>query len=600
MRLRSLLLAPLLALAVPLVYCGGEVVTIGSAKLGADELEGDGFTGPRITKASKIDILLAVDDSPAMESKQDLLARSLRALIDRVGPSRDIHLGVVRSSLGGFGGDVCGNGPSVNTRALLATSAATGPSGVLSTAASPDVDTFIANAEGLVRATGGAGCGFEAQLESVYQFLAAPEPGVRILLDGSMRASYGNVVVDGGVGSFDGRPSTRDIDVLRQRAAFLRPDSLLVVLMLTDEDDSSVDPFAIDGQGWAFTNKTFPGSLIVRDGGEADGTTAARATTKCATDPGHPDCTSCGFKAQCNAADPTCQRIKQDPNCTKSGLEGKSGPAYDGYYGPSEDPLNVRFHRMKERFGVDPQYPLARYVRAFTAARVPSRSQEHPLGPGNTTDGGVGKFEPYDVDARGCLNPIFATNLPQDETSELCQLTPGVRSPELVMFGLLGGAPRELADTDTPNWVALVGADPDRYDYTGIDPHMVPSVVPRAGLPAPTDPASDPVHGREWDTRGGDLQFACTFDLPEPRTCVDGDASCDCKGAASSQSPPICAANQTDQIRGKAYPTPRELRVAKALGSQAVIGSVCASTPETAYKPFMERLAARMASHLDP
>jgi hypothetical protein len=106
-----------------------------------------------------------------------------------------------------------------------------------------------------------------------------------------------------------------------------------------------------------------------------------------------------------------------------------------------------------------------------------------------------------------------------------------------------------------------------------------------------------PIHGHEWDTGGRDLQYACTFELPKPIDCLEsGYHACDCIDGRDSS--PICIG--AEQKRGKAYPTPRELRVAKALGNQAVVGSICASSPDTAYKPFMERLADKMAEHLVP
>src|SRR5690606_5730771 len=138
------------------------------------------------------------------------------------------------------------------------------------------------------------------------------------------------------------------------------------------------DPLAIGGQGWAFMNKQFPGSSVFR-GAQADGTTAPRGTSVCERDPGDEGCTTCGFAAQCDPNQPACQAIRNDPNCTTSGKDGESGPGFDGYYGPQDDDLNVRFHRMKERYGIDPQYPISRYVDGFTKFRVPDRKAEHAI-----------------------------------------------------------------------------------------------------------------------------------------------------------------------------------------------------------------------------
>jgi len=92
------------------------------------------------------------------------------------------------------------------------------------------------------------------------------------------------------------------------------------------------------------------------------------------------------------------------------------------------------------------------------------------------------------------------------------------------------------------------------------------------------------------------LQFACTFALATPRTCTSSDPSCDC--AQPSRNPPLCGATSGQQTRGKAYPTVRELRVAKALGDRGVVGSVCAADATQGYTTTMQILADRLAPRL--
>ena len=94
---------------------------------------GGGFGG----KLDKLDLLLMVDNSPAMGDKQQLLADAVPSLVQRlvtprclndgdlptgdsfpcpagahpeISPIQDIHIGVVTSSLGGHGGNACENG----------------------------------------------------------------------------------------------------------------------------------------------------------------------------------------------------------------------------------------------------------------------------------------------------------------------------------------------------------------------------------------------------------------------------------------------------------------------------------------------------------
>ena len=139
-------------------------------------------------------------------------------------------------------------------------------------------------------------------MESWYRFLVQPDPWAKVTVDANNQADLGG-------------PGDIDVDLLAQRADFLRPDSLVAVILLTDEDDSSVDPLSVGGQGWAFMANQFPGSPIFRADGKT--TTAPRGTSACDTDPGSPDCTSCGFAATCNPADAACQKIKNDPECAE-------------------------------------------------------------------------------------------------------------------------------------------------------------------------------------------------------------------------------------------------------------------------------------------
>lgn len=555
------------------VACGGSTAATSdppAPQPGTDAVDAGRTDEPDVplVPASKVDLLLVVDNSASMGDKSKLLAKSVGTLIRDLARVGDMHVGVLASSLGTMGGDVCPEQGEYNTFAHLRT-LPTVPNGVL--ALNGDVESLVANTQGLVESVGERGCGLEAQLESAYRFLVQPDPWAKVTLDAFNQADLGKEI---------------DATVLQQRKAFLRPDSALVVVLLTDEDDSIADPLSIGGQGWAFMARSFPGSKVFRGGSSVQGTTAPRGTSAC-TDPtrgpAHPDCTSCGFAQSCNPADAACQTIKNDPSCND---------ANGGYYGPNEDSLNVRFHRMKERFGIDPQYPLSRYVTGFTSARVPDRASEHPT---TMQSSGARMIASY-TDAPKCTNPIFAASLPGAPGDELCNLPRGPRSRELVLFAVLGGVPEALA-TESPDWNAILGRDPAKYDLTGIDLHMVQSTAPRAGLEAPSavrgDNGSDPVHGREWDTTGDDLQYACTFALPAPRTCAVQDASCDC--AIADRNPPLCGATLGEQLRAKAYPSIRPLRVAQALGQRAVIGSICASG---GYDATMKTLAARLAPRL--
>ena len=600
----------------------------------------------------KVDLLFMIDNSASMGDKQQILAEAVPVLIDGLlkprcvnpntgepsgnavadpnggrsnnfncptgtepefAPVTDMHIGIISSSLGAMGGgaDVCPDSGRYNDRARLLTgSEPAASSGFLAwfpqneanqdtrrhpppsnpTRTIPDLTASFGK---MVEAVGQDGCGLEAQLESFYRFLIQPDPWVQVTVDqGSKLASLGTDV---------------DVELLQQRADFLRPDSLVAVILLTDEDDSSADPLSLGGQGYAFMSATFPGSKIYRNNDQNRGTTAPRGTSAC-TDPsrgpGHPDCTSCAFT---NLA-----VVQNDPACKVSGLPGSNGVGYDGYYGPDDDDLNVRFHRMKERFGVDPQYPISRYVDGLTKFKVPDRESEHPTEVGPDGSRRIANYQ----STPKCTNPLFAATLPRNVGDEICNLPRSSRSPDLIFFAVVGGVPNELlhfvpndpeASRVTPNdFQKILGRDPKNFDFTGIDPHMIQSVAPRNGLPAPTsargDNGSDAVHGREWDTLKQDLQFACTFPLIQPTTCTDDDPSCDC--ANQAKNPPLCGTTLGEQTRAKAYPTIREFMVVRELRDQGIIASLCPiqlnnpGAPDYGYNPAVAAIIDRLKNAL--
>ncbi len=627
-------------------------------------------------QVDKVDLLFMIDNSSSMGDKQAILADAVPLLVtgllqpkcvDANGnptsgvadpvkgtkdnhygcasgdpeftPVSDMHIGIVSSSLGTFGGDVCpdsGSGGRYNDHGHLLNLVKGGgnnpdaqPSNFLAwypnsadnmdktrhpPPATPvgDLAKLNTDFQGLVTGVDQTGCGLEAQLESWFHFLIAPDPWVKITLDANQKAVYNDV----------------DIDLLRQRSDFLRTDSLVAIISLSDETDSSPDPLSVGGQGWAFDAYNFPGSNTYRSSDKNAGSTAPLPTSACATNPGSPDCTSCGFAATCNGSDPACQKIKNDPNCQKNG----------GYYGPTEDELNARWQgaNMKRNYGIDPQYPISRYVNALTQKRVPDRASEHV----DVMQGGGRSIGPY-VGTAKCTNPLFArgfakpdgtvvTHLPRDPGDELCALLPSTRGAELVFFAHIGGVPNQLlykkkdgsmADDNTPldqldpvngrisppNWRAIIGADPLNFNLDGIDPHMIESKQPRPGLPAPTaSDTTDIINGREWDTGLGDLQYACTFPLPmaAQRDCTTTMGSCDCGTKMTGGKPPLCMG--TTQVRAKAYPTTREFYVVKGLGENGIIASLCPiqlnpadkTAPDYGYNPAVAAIIDRLKNAL--
>ena len=582
-----------------------------------------------LAQASKVDLLLVIDNSASMGDKQDLLRFAVPDLIARLvtpncidaagnvvgqvtngvcaqgkaefAPVGDLHVGVVSTSLGERGADICDGTDPVGVGAIrhdddqahLLTRAGAnetplpdapqgflvyGPGGIT------DKTQFVSDVTNLVAGVHEYGCGIEEQLESWYRFLVQPDPYAAIIPDprDDRRRALSGV----------------DATILRQRHDFLRPDSLVAVVLLTDEDDSGFDPLAIGAQGWAYAEKRFPGSV---GGGAARGTSACDSVSTIDTNA----CTSCGFPG-----------FASDPGCQKPGDTDQSiGQPQLGYYAAKDDTLNTRFMRMRERYGVDPQFPLSRYWAGLSSAKVPDRSGEHASTPspfGGGTD--------Y-LGALGCTNPLFASDLPTYSTQELCNLPAGPRSPNLVVFAAITGVPWQMLTQDPKNpdspfvsplpadrWPQIIGNHPDAYDLTGLDPHMVQSQSPRPGLPPPTaSDTADPYNGREWDTGTIDLQYACTFPLPAPKDCTDKKFSgaCDC-ASGTPPLPPLCdATTRTIQVRGKAYPGIRPLTLVRDMGDRGIAASICprqndTNNPDYGYRPAVRQLVARMAHSLVP
>ncbi len=588
---------------------------------------------PRHVVPDKVDLLFAVDDSAAMADKQRVLASTVPRFVERFvrprcrnadgtpngltasadglcasgtpefKPITDIHIGIVTSSMGNFGTPATCDTEGTNLRGHLvndgrSAAIAHEPSGFLAYtgnatsagtgAQNPytDAEKFAGNFGAFINNLQERGCGYESQLESVHHFLVQPDPWKAIARDGDA-ARYDGV----------------DLELLAERKAFLRPDSVVVVVMLTDEDDSSVDPLSIQGRGWLYMANTSNGLTFPTYGksGSGDqqtrtdrryggGTTAPSGTSACKTDTNSISCVPC-WASKDRDSDPSCkQTLSQE-----------------------DDPAELRMYAMKRRFGWDPQYPVRRYVDGFSAVRAPDRRGEHDA---------TGKY----VGTAKCVNPLFARELPAptDDLDALCNLEPGPRDPSQVFFAVVGGVPEDLLRTDgslakprktalsSDDWQKILGANPATGDGTGIDPRMIASATPR-GVTQP---------GYDWDSKKGDLMFACTFELPkgdqrigttgtaDPSTSVESTVfACSKYWDSPLCDRPLTTNDATDtslrtQVRAAAYPTLRPLRVAKGLGNQAIVGSICPTnladptSADYAYRPTIDAIVDRVSGTL--
>ncbi|HXN33348.1 MAG TPA: hypothetical protein VN894_15870, partial [Polyangiaceae bacterium] len=462
--------------------------------------------------------------------------------------------------------------------------------------------TLIGDFTAMISGVQERGCGFEAQNEAWYRFLVQPDPFTSIQVSSTPPQ----------VASLHGYDST----ILQQRKAFLRPDSLLAIIVVTDENEEVANPLSVGGEGYLYEGTGWPNS---------PSSAAPEGTRECASNPLDPNCTSCAFS---NVADDKTTFPARCPNDPPTGSAG--------YLDATDDSINVRFFHQKQRFGVFAGYPVSRYLRGLTQTSVPDRDHEVEPDSGNY----VGEEDMV----ANCVNPIFASNLPADATdpAALCNLARGPRTPDLVYYAAIAGVPHQLlqaragvdpecppgtAQADCPqkgkltddDWLKITGKDPENYDFTGADFHMVESETPRGSPPVCPPAASDscdPINGREWNSNKGDLQFACTFQLTQPKDCSlpQFQGACDCydgPGAINLSDKPLCQKTNGSytavQTYGKTYPSVREMVIAHAMGDQGIVSSMCPihTTPASqddpvfGYRPAVNAIINRLKAVLN-
>jgi len=591
----------------------------------------------KLTQSSvdKIDLLLMLDNSGSMADKQQILRIAVPDLVQALvnpkcldetgkatpaqpkGPLEDcpvqgskrefepilnIHVGVVTSSVGGHGADSClgDKVPSENDHGQLIKRTSTdgstpdaatwadkgflvwdpnGQKPTHSPQGETDITKFANDVNAIVSGAGEVGCGFESSLEAWYRFAVEPDPYKTITVENNQA-----VLKD------------TDQELLKQRADFIRPDSLFSVIMLSDENDCSVR----DGSQFFFALQRY-------QPGTNKSYRLPKPRAACSVDPNSACCRSCGQGAGqgCDASKDNC-----DANA-----DGKADSL-----APEEDAINLRCYDQKHRFGIDFLQPIQRYVDGLTRQTVQDR---------------YGNLVP---------NPLFSDLNPQDDNSN-------IRDPSLVFVAGIVGVPwQDIARKDAngkPDLINGVDADGNvvggfqsgtelainktwdvilgdpTCDYTNPacrpqDALMIESVDARTGanpvLNAPLAPpdaaeGANPINGHEWIPGGmqrNDLQYACIFDLPKPVDCsAVGDKSCDCKDAANANKNPLCsAATPTTQVRAKAYPGRRELQLLRAVGDQGIVGSICPvqlanpGTKDYGYTPAVGAIIERLKKEL--
>jgi len=553
---------------------GGATGGEGGAVTGGNT--GDGGSPPSVpgvTVSNKLDLLIVVDNSSSMADKQDVLANTLPDLVTRLPGVEDLHVGVITSSLGGHGAPgpsgqphLCEVAEDRNDHAHLLGTRPRGvglglANGFIEWTPAAGAATLSTQVRDLVRAAGQGGCGLESQFEAMYRFLADPFPPLNIVLQGSPPRATAQGI---------------DNEILAQRSAFLRPDSVLAVVMLTDENDCSIRD----------TDQYYYAAVL-------EGI-LPQAASVCGINPNDPCCYSCGLAPPAGCT--------PDPKC------GPPPPSLT----TTDDQQNLRCFEQKRRFGIDFLYPVKRYVNTLRSATLcTTRADLTPEGncPARA-DGSAGHVP----------NPLY---------QDLSNTGAPTRSSSMVHILGIVGAPWQALQAATDDqgnaypagelhyrsssqlassgtWAQVLGNLAASPPVLPADPHLQESVDPRVGIPGPNEGLmSDPMVGHEWViSRRNDLQYACIFPLPQQGPCVDN--TCDCFDRQPGDNNPLCqdpSGNYVStQFYAKAYPGLRELELVKQLSG--IAASICprnltdGNAQDFGYRPALEALARDLGSSL--
>lgn len=434
--------------------------------------------GPLRRPVDALDLLFVIDNAPGMADHQAELARrvpeTIAALTDpTIDPTTgrprgfaSVNVGVITSSLGSHGTSLCA--PSRTNahdddhawllpRAGEASCAGASPGQPITWVRDPSKapnatlhgDTGALalgeSAACVLRSVGDDGCAASAPWEAAYRFLVDPAPYVKAEVkctfdEAGDRCGANKIEVTG-----------LDESLLVQRARFLRPDSVLAVVLVSDKNDASLKPAGLNWLPWAYP----AGDMM-------------RGWPACANVPDH-------FEPDTPDEFVKLHEAFRCFSCFETLDAGCKVPWATDPRNADVDARSLRAFQQVQRFGYNFLHGRQRYVDALREASL------------------VG------ADGRRFANPIFRG---------------GVRDPSMVVVATIVGVPPGLvADADgtakkltAEDWSTITGPIGRR------DPHMIESIAPRDGVVKSVEGVEvDPVHGGDRDVLGGDaLQTACS------------------------------------------------------------------------------------------
>jgi hypothetical protein len=261
----------------------------------------------------------------------------------------------------------------------------------------------------------------------MYRFLIAPAPPESVQLGNCPGGANGCTVKTG-----------IDSVILEQRKAFLRPDSVVAILILSDENDCSIID---EGQGWLVGQSYQAGRDLY----------LPRATSACAVDTNDPCCQSCAISPSIRAAG--CAPVSEDPECQKGSLT------------KGEDVVNLRCFDQKRRFGFDLLYPVARYVNALREPIICPHSRYRDLDCScrMATEQALSQGLPEPP----CTSVETGEPVPNPLYSNLSGEAAFARDPSQVYLSGIVGIPWQ--DLATPETLS----DPTRLEYLTAQAHML-------------------------------------------------------------------------------------------------------------------------------